>query len=90
MTVIIEGLLASMYQKPEFKDKETGEVKPGRYILQLQTMNELKNGEKKLELYDISIPDDLIPQYKGKVGENVQVRCRFFTENNTPVKFYGV
>ncbi|BBG66204.1 hypothetical protein NNO_2077 [Hydrogenimonas sp.] len=90
MTVIIEGQLASMYQKPEFKDKDTGEVRPGKHILQLQSLNELKNGEKRLELYNVSIPDSLVSTYKEKIGETVQVRCKFFTENNTPVKFYGV
>ncbi|WP_457595473.1 hypothetical protein [Hydrogenimonas sp.] len=90
MNVIIEGQLAGIYQKPEFKDKDTGEMKPGKHILQLQSLTELRNGQKRLELHDVSIPDELLPRYKGKVGETVQVRCKFFTENNVPVKFYGV
>ena len=88
MTVIIEGKMFGGYQKPDFTEKETGEVKKGKYVVQLMVENELKNGQIKNELLDVSIPSELIPKYKGKIGEVVQIRCKYVSKEK--VTFYGV
>jgi len=48
----------------------------------------LKNGETKNELMDISIPAELIPKYKGKEGQIVQIKCNYMSKEK--VTFYGV
>jgi hypothetical protein len=88
MTVTIEGKMFGGYQKPDFTNKETGEVSKGKYIVQLMIEQKLKNGEIKNELMDVSIPTELIPKYKGKEGQIVQIKCNYMAKEK--VTFYGV
>lgn len=90
MTILVEGELLSLYQKPDFTNKATGEVKEGKHMLQLMIKQELQNSAEKMELYDISIPDNVVNLYKDKVGKTVQIRCKFYTKQNAPIVFYGV
>jgi len=86
MKVIIQGILTSMYRKPDFKDKETGEVTSGKHVLQLLVQSELSNGSVKQEMQDISIPDEKLSQYKDKQGKEVQVECNYISKST--VSFY--
>lgn len=88
MTVIIEGKMLSGYQKPDFTDKETGDIKQGKFYVQLMIEQKLKNDEIKNELLDVSVPDELISKYKGKEGQLVQVKCNYMAKER--VTFYGV
>jgi len=88
MTVTIEGKMFSGYRKPDFTNKETGETTKGKYIVQLMVEQKLKNDEIKKEILDISIPDELISKYKGKDGQNVQIKCNYMSKDK--VTFYGV
>jgi len=88
MTVTIEGKMFGGYQKPDFTNKETGEVSKGKYIVQLMIEQKLKNGEIKNELMDVSIPAELIPKYKDKEGQIVQIKCNYMAKEK--VTFYGV
>lgn len=56
MKVLVRGKLLSLYRAPDFKDKDTGEVKSeGKYKLQLLVETELSNGSIKHDMQDISI-----------------------------------
>jgi hypothetical protein len=88
MKVIIEGGLYAIFQKPEYKDKATGEVIEGKTILQLMIQNELRNGQVKNELHDISIPVERVKEYADKKGETVQVVCNLFVKGE--LTLYGV
>jgi len=88
MTVIIEGKMISGYQKPDYTNKESGEVKKGKYVVQLMVVQKLKNDAIKNELFDVSVPDELIPKYKGKEGQAVQIKCNYMAKEQ--VTFYGV
>lgn len=88
MKVIIEGQLFSIFQKPEYKDKQTGEVIEGKTVLQLMIQNELKNGQVKNELHDISIPIERVKEYGDKQGKIVQVACNIFVKGE--LTLYGV
>ena len=88
MTVIIEGKMFGGYLRPDFTNKETGQVKEGKYIVQLMIEQKLKNGEIKNELMDVSIPKELIPKYKGKENQVVQIKCNYMSKEK--VTFYGV
>jgi hypothetical protein len=88
MTVIVEGKMFGGYQKPDFTNKETGEVAKGKYVIQLMVANMLKNGQIKKELVDISLPPERVKDYEGQDGKTVQVRCDYISKEK--VVFYGV
>jgi len=88
MNVTIEGKMFSGFQKPDFTNKETGETTKGKFIVQLMVEQKLKNDEIKNELLDVSIPTELIPKYKGKDGQVVQIKCNYMSKEK--VTFYGV
>ncbi|MDD2905180.1 MAG: hypothetical protein PHH41_07760 [Sulfurimonas sp.] len=82
MKVIIEGMLLSTYKKPDFKDKETGEVTKGKPVLQLLVDTELSNGSVKQEMQDISIPLEKLSEYENQKGKKIQVRCSYVSKSN--------
>jgi hypothetical protein len=87
MKIIVEGNLLSLYKAPDFRDKDSGEVKSeGKYKLQLLVETQLSNGDTKQEMQDISIPDDKVPEYKAQIGKKVQVKCNYVSKS--PVNFY--
>ena len=86
MKVIIEGQLMSMYKKPDFKDKETGEVSVGKNVLQILVESELSNGSLKRDMQDISIPDNRLKEFEEQVGKTVQVKCDYVAKSQ--VSFY--
>jgi len=88
MNVTIEGKMLSGYQKPDFVNKDSGETTKGKFVVQLMVEQKLKNDEIKNELLDVSVPDELIPQYKDKAGEVVQIKCNYMAKER--VTFYGV
>ena len=88
MTVTIEGKMLSGYQKPDFTNKESGEVTKGKFVVQLMVEQKLKNDEIKNELLDVSIPNELITKYKGKEGQVVLIKCNYMSKDR--VTFYGV
>ena len=88
MTLTIEGKMFSGFKKPDFTNKETGETTKGKFIVQLISEQELKNGEIKKELLDVSVPSELETKYKGKEGQSVQIKCKYMSKDK--VTFYGV
>lgn len=69
---IIKAKLFGVYISSDFT-KEDGTVVQGKPKLQLLDEVTLKNGEKKSELLDISIPQDKVRLYKDKIGTTVEV-----------------
>lgn len=55
MNVIIEGMYLNGYAKPDYKDKNSGEVTLGDFVVQIQQKKELTNGSMQLEYYDIPV-----------------------------------
>ena len=88
MNITIEGKMLSGYQKPDYTNKESGEITKGKFVVQLMVEQKLKNDEIKNELLDVSIPNDLITKYKGKEGQPVQIKCNYMAKER--VTFYGV
>lgn len=88
MKVLVEGELFSVFQKPDYKDRETGEVSIGKPVLQLMIASELRNGEIKNELFDITVPQEKMEAYREKQGEMIQVPCNMFVKGE--LTLYGV
>jgi hypothetical protein len=88
MKLTLEGTMFSGYLKPDYTDKETGEVTIGKYVVQIKVEQKLKNDEIKTELLDVSVPKELTSKYKGKEGQVVQIKCNYMSK--AKVTFYGV
>ena len=87
MNVEITGAYLNGYPKPEYKDKTTGEVKQGDYVVQIQQTKNLSNGSKQIEHYDIPVDRSLEKQFTDKkLGENVKVLCNVYGENFAQIK----
>ena len=88
MNLTLEGKMFGAYLKLDYTDKQTGEVTVGKFVVQLMVEQKLKNEEVKNELLDVSVPKELIPKYKGKEGQVVQIKCNYMSKEK--VTFYGV
>jgi hypothetical protein len=87
MNVVIEGMYLNGYAKPEYKDKNSGEVSLGDYVVQIQQKKQLSNGAMQMEYFDIPIDRALEKQYADKnVGDIVQVPCNVYGENFAQIK----
>lgn len=88
MNVIVQGQLINIFKTADFTNKETGEVKGGKVKLQLMCQSILNNNERKNELFDITVPNEKISDYENKIGEQVDVKCSFFTSGT--ITFFGI
>ncbi|MDD2356707.1 MAG: hypothetical protein PHX13_02200 [Thiovulaceae bacterium] len=87
MNVKIEGIYLNGYAKPEYKDKQTGEVYQGDFVVQIQQKKELTNGALQMEYFDIPIDRSLENLYADKkVGDTVTVLCNVYGENFAQLK----
>jgi len=87
MNVEISGAYQNGYAKPDFKDKETGEIRQGDYVVQIQQKKELSNGAVQLENLDIPIDRTLEKSYNDiKYGDTVKVPCNVYGENFAQIK----
>ena len=87
MNVIIEGMYLNGYAKPEYKDKATGEVYQGDFVVQIQQQKVLANGSVQMEYFDIPIDRSLEQKFAyKKVGDTVNVACNVYGENFAQIK----
>mgnify|MGYP007066216316 CR=1 FL=1 len=50
MRISIRGKLMSLYKKPDFRDKDSGEITPGKHNLEILVEAELSNGSIKHDM----------------------------------------
>ena len=84
--LIIKAKLLGIFRSNDYKNKDTGEVQLGKTKLQLLTIQTMKDGSKKQELLDISIPPEKVARYKDKVGQEVSVDVGAIGK----VTYYGI
>lgn len=53
----LNGTLINIYEVPETTDKKTGEIIPACARLQIQGENTLQNGQKRMELHSLKVPN---------------------------------
>ena len=53
----LNGTVANIYESPRGVNKTTGEAFGGQNRIQLMCENMLQNGEKRIELVDLTIED---------------------------------
>lgn len=87
MNVIIEMNKTNGFFKPDYKDKITGEVTLGDYVVQGNQVRTLSNGSTQLENLDIPVDRSMEKVYADKkVGELVKVNCNVYGENFAQIK----
>jgi len=87
MNVEITGTYLNSYAKPDYKDKNTGEVIKGDFVVQVQQQKKLANGSIQMEYYDIPVDRQFEKHFSDKkVGETVRVLCNVYGENFAQIK----
>jgi uncharacterized membrane protein len=87
MNVEISGAYLNGYAKADYKNKDTGEVSQGDYVVQIQQSKTLSNGAIQNEYIDVPIDRELEKQYQGKkIGDIVKVPCNVYGENFAQIK----
>lgn len=83
--LLLQGQIVNVFDQPERTDKKTGEVYGGQFRIQLMAENELQNGQKRLDLVNLTV--DTPSVYKALQGQRVRVPVGAFA-NGTAVQFY--
>lgn len=69
--LLLVGQVMNVFESPKGTNKETGEAFGGQPRVQIMAENELQNGEKRLDLVNLTVEDEKL--YKGLTGQRVAV-----------------
>ena len=83
----LNGTVANIYEAPKGVNKDTGEAYGGQHRIQVMCENTLKNGEKRIELVDLTIED--IQPYREAIGKPVRVPVGVYVNAGKPA-FYAI
>jgi hypothetical protein len=83
----MSGQVINVFDVPEGVSKKTGEAYGGQFKIQLMAENELQNGQKRVELVDLTVDQPSL--YKPLVGQRVRVPVGAFV-NGTKVQFFAL
>lgn len=83
----LNGLVQNVFNKPESKDKETGEIRPATDNVQILAENVMQNGEKRLEMVTLKVPTGEV--YRKLIGKHVRVPVGAFIANGS-LLFYAL
>ena len=87
MNATIEIIKTNSFPKPDYKDKSTGEMVQGDYVVQGNQIKTLSNGSTQIENFDIPVDRSMEKVYaEKKVGEPVKVLCNVYGENFAQIK----
>lgn len=82
----LNGILQNVYQQPESKDKQTGEIRPASLRAQILCENITQAGEKRLEMVTLKVHTDA---FRNLVGQQVRVPVGAFVANGG-IMFYAL
>lgn len=83
----IPGYFLNGFQKPDRKDRDTGQMVQQDYIVQIQLKTQLEDGSLQLEHLDIPIDRTMAKLYQDKkAGDLVKVPCNLYGENFARIK----
>lgn len=83
----LTGTVINVYESPKGVMKETGEIYGGQSRIQLMCENVLKNGQKRMDLVDLSVGD--VSAYRDALGKPVSVPVGVYVSNGKPA-FYAI
>lgn len=75
----LNGKLMNVFNKPETKDRETGEIRPASVSAQIMGENIMPSGEKRFELVTIKVHAG--DAYKKLVGREVRIPVGMFVKD---------
>ncbi len=88
MELLAKVKIENMFKSKDFTDKKSGEVKVGKWKIQVFDNIETENG-LQMKLVDISVPDKVGEILKNKIGETVSIPVGTYINNNR-VGLYGL
>lgn len=83
----LNGQIINVFDTPESTNKNTGEIREAKFRIQIMAENELQNGQKRLDLVNLTV--DRPEVYKQLVGQNVRVPVGAFV-SGTSVQYYAL
>jgi len=83
----LNGTVVNVYESPKGVNKTTGEAYGGKHRIQLICNNTLQNGEKRVELVDLTVEDAML--YRDAVGKPVSVPVGVYVRGGKPM-FYAL
>jgi len=90
MEIQVKGKLNNIFKRGDYTNKDTGLTKEGKYQLEFMSQREvIKGAGFETVIERVSIPDELYPSYKDKIGKDVVVNVGAMAQNKRVI-FYGV
>lgn len=83
----LNGTILNIYESPKGTNKTTGEVYGGQSRIQVMCENTLQNGEKRIEMVDLTIGDS--SPYRELLNKPVRVPVGVYVANGKPM-FYAL
>lgn len=80
----LNGQIINVFETPKGTNKE-GTTYGGQPRIQIMAENELQNGQKRIELVNLTV--DSISHFKPLVGQMVRIPVGVFVQDKTP-NFY--
>lgn len=85
--LLLNGQIINVFDTPESTDKKSGEIRESKFRIQIMAENELQNGQKRVDLVNLTVDDHKL--YKSLQGQNVRVPVGVFV-SGTAVQFYAL
>lgn len=85
--LLLVGQVLNTFEAPKGTNKDTGETYGGTPRVQILAENELQNGDKRLDLVNLSVEDQTL--YEGLKGQRVAIPVGAFV-NKSVVAFYAL
>ncbi len=90
MEIQIKAKLNNIFKRGDFTNKDTGEIKVGKYQLEFMSQKEvIKGAGFETVIERISIPDELYPKYKNMIDKEITVTVGAMAQNKKVI-FYGI
>jgi hypothetical protein len=83
----LNGMVQNVFNKPETKDKETGEIRPATENVQILAENFLESGEKRLEMVTLKVHAGEV--YRQLIGKMVRIPVGAFVVG-TSILYYSL
>jgi len=88
MNLQLDLKIENFFKTKDYEDSKTGEVTKSKWKIQTFDNVETENGTK-MQLVDISIPDERYFELKDSVGKTVTIPVKTFV-NKGRVGYYGI
>jgi hypothetical protein len=83
----LNGQIINVFDTPESIDKKTGDLREAKFRIQIMAENELQNGQKRVDLVNLSVDTPAI--YKPLTGQFVRVPVGVFVSGGA-VQYYAL